>query len=217
MTSNKKMFLKSYSLSNDDLSDILYDLHGGHCPIIKYPELENIEHVLDILENYGFVIILFMNGSLNYGHWICLTVSPNSNKKNKTNGNKKLPCLNFYDSYGIKPDSQKDYVDDNFLELSDQMKDYLTQLLLTLSKYYNIEYNEKKLQEKKKGVNTCGRHCIIRIINKDLPLDKFQKVLQTGKLTPDQKVVKLTNMLMNGNCTTEDIQDLFKNDDNNNK
>ena len=186
-------------------------MHGGQCPIVKYPELEDTEMILDYLNKYGFVVILFLNSkngelTFNYGHWICLTVSPSS----KINKNKKL-SITFFDPYGISVDMQKEYVPDEYLKLSDQERHYLTEFLYKLSNVYNIEYNEKKLQTKRKGTNTCGRHCIIRIINKDIPLEKYQKVLmEKGGLNPDQKVVKLTNWLMQGKITIEDIQDLFK-------
>lgn len=200
----RKMLLPSYSLSNDDISQLLECMlpRGCCCPIIKYPELRKIDDILQYLEKYGFVVILFMNGSFNYGHWCCMTVSPYSKDTDEMS-------INFFDSYGIAPDSQKDYIDNNFLELSDQDRNYLSELLLLISDNYNIEYQEKNLQKKKKGNNTCGRWVVCRILTKDIPLNKFQKIMNNGKFTPDQKVVKMTNLLMSGALEHSELIGLF--------
>jgi hypothetical protein len=193
---------RTYSFSNEDISTMLAPFGG--CPIIKYPELEDVTNVINLLKQYGFIVVLFMNGSLNYGHWCCLTLSPSS----KMSNNKQ--SINFFDSYGIPPDSQKDYIDDNFLELSDQERNYLSEALYRLSDQYNIEYQEKQLQKKSKTNKTCGRHCICRIILKDYPLELYQKFMLTGKLTPDQKVTKITNMLMDRQCCIEDVEAMIQ-------
>ena len=55
-----------------------------------------------------------------------------------------------------------------------------------------VEYNEHKLQSDEKDINTCGRHCAVRITFRKIPLQKYVKMLKSTRFTPDEVCTYLT-------------------------
>jgi hypothetical protein len=115
--------------------------------IILYKELNDMEHIDELLPNdksYAFILI---EDSPNKGHWVCV------DKLNEE--------INFFDSYGGAPDSQLKWTSmENRKELG-QADKKLTQLFK--SSGYKVNYNPFKYQEKGDDIQTCGRHCCMRI------------------------------------------------------
>lgn len=112
----------------------------------------------------------------NMGHWTLLHRVPGS--------------IEFFDSYGFKPDSE-------FKVMSYQQPHYIAQLLMKLMSTNKVSYSPYNFQARTNGVNTCGRHIIVRNMFSNYDIDRYYKAIQQVSsnlnITPDQLVVILTS------------------------
>lgn len=162
-----------YSLSGQDIKDLLND----EVYIYTYKDLYNFRNIDDLLGKFRKVVVLYLN-SLDYGHWTCLYEHNNT--------------IYFFDSYGAIPDTQQKFIKKDINEYNKQDLKYLLDLLYSSEK--NIEYNQYKLQKFKKGINTCGRWCVVRLQHPEISVDMFAHYfLNQNVMNPDELVVKLTN------------------------
>lgn len=167
----------STNISDDDLRR--YFGENVDKNIIKYNELSNYSKITDLLpEDKAFKIVLFEN-DVNTGHWILLL------RYGKT--------IEFFNSYGLKPNGDFAFVSKIKNWFLGQNPDYLKALLTDAEKQgFNVIYNKRRLQQMKKGINTCGRWIILRIIlmkflNQDLQgfLDFIDNLVNRYDYTPD--------------------------------
>jgi hypothetical protein len=100
-------------------------------------------------------VVLYEKTPLN-GHWSLILRTKNNNGK---------PCIEFFDSYGMKPDEC----------LKIMNKEYKPKLVKWLLKNGgNISYNP--IQYQKNGpIATCGRHCIMRWMARHLSQEQYKK------------------------------------------
>jgi len=140
--------------------------------IMFYSELKDFNNIDDILINNS--CILFEESTIGpIGHWVCVIKRSNN-------------IIEFFDSFGAKPDSYLKYLPKNFRNKKGMSKPHLTCLLYDSP--YRIEYSEYKLQNI--NASTCGRWCVSRINNKNLSIDQFAKYYLNNKdYTHDQLVV----------------------------
>ena len=136
--------------------------------VIKYSNLQYVKKIDDILRNDSLVILIESNNSP-VGHWVCIV------KHNNT--------LSYFDSYGRPPDP------DIYLD-GGNTDPYLSKLLLDSP--YDLEYNEYDYQAR--GVSTCGRHCIVRIIMKDKSLEDYNEFMRSFK--DDDALVSAITMMI---------------------
>lgn len=157
---NEEQLLKKYE--DIALSDItLLKLIDEKAKIVLYPSLINYDNIDDVLGKYGCCILLF-EVKKNYGHWCCLfKVKPDE--------------IEFFNPYGGYPDDSLEYIPMHFRKISNQYYTYLS-LLLYNSKY-KLSYNEHQFQKRQKGIKTCGRHCAVRIIYRNLCLEEYTNFL----------------------------------------
>jgi len=162
------------SLSGYEILNML----DNKCNLIVYPDLQNYKDIDEVLGKYGCTVILYLT-SKDYGHWVCLI-------KHKDN------VIEFFDSYGLPLDKEFGFI-------TREKRNYLKQNLPYLSKLlynspYQVIYNDVKLQKDKKDINTCGRHVIMRIVNRNLDVDDYANILKTNKYySPDEIVTILTS------------------------
>ena len=159
----------NYSLSNIEIKKAL------HIPVISYRRLAS-----SILKPGKGVVILFETRP-NVGHWTLLFDRGNS--------------IEFFDSYGLKPDQELRKIDKSYRIESNQLYPKLLTLLSESGR--KIEYSPYKLQRIGASVNTCGRWVVIRYLNKNLTIDEFHKSIMNlarkEGLTPDKLVLKMTS------------------------
>jgi len=149
-------------LGDDDIRKYLPDAQ-----IFKYSRLENFRTIDEILPGKINYCVLLYEESVNKGHWVCLT--------------KYGDTVEFFDSYGGAPDTQLKWNHPEVNHRLDQ-KPYLTEIF-NRSKY-NIVYNPIKYQDENDDINTCGRHCVFRILNliqKKRDLSKYYKLMKMLK------------------------------------
>lgn len=169
----KKLMKKS--LSGEDIKKLL----NNKTKILTYPELAKYKTIDELLYPYDNVVILYLTGA-NYGHWTCLF---RNNDKN----------IEFFDPYALKPDDELKMIPVHFRKSNNQMKSHLSHLLYNCK--YIVNYNDERLQKFIRDTNTCGRHCVVRLLFKDLMIDDYIKLIKNNKLNPDYVVTYLTSFI----------------------
>lgn len=154
---------KAQPLSDDDVLALV----KGRANVIRVLDLNKYSTIDELLYPYDQCILLY-ESKLHYGHWCCLTRYGNS--------------LEFFDSYGGFPDSQLDYIDQDFARASGQDQKLLTQMLIDCD--YVLSYNDHVFQKMDPKVATCGKWVAVRCLLKELPLELF-KDLFFGKYSDD--------------------------------
>lgn len=154
------MNIKHYediALSNKDIMSLLH----GKASIVLYPKLYRYDNIDMVLGPYDACVLLF-EAKPNYGHWVCLF---------KINNH----TLEFFNPYGGFPDDSLEYIPENFRERSYQKFPILSELLLVCP--YELTYNEHQFQQKTKDIKTCGRHCVVRLLHRNLSLEEYTHFL----------------------------------------
>ena len=163
------------ALSDKDLMKLC----DGKVNIVKYSELYDYDKLSDLFKDNS-LIILYENKE-NEGHWCCMI--------------RRGQLVEFFDPYGIFPDQELKWLKngEKFKKSSKQDFPRLSQLMEESP--YQLSFNQHKFQKMGAGINTCGRFCAVRIAFKDLPLNKFQKLLINKNYTPDELVTLSTNFI----------------------
>jgi len=144
---------------------------GRDTRVIPYRETANYRSIDDLLGPAGQVILLYELKDKR-GHWVAVF--------------KHGRRVSVFDPLGIPIEKEKRYINPLYLAQSGQDEHYLGKLLLACP--YTIEWNNHKLQRNAPGVNTCGKHCCVRLCYKDMDADAYAAMLKSGELTPDEVV-----------------------------
>ena len=162
--------------------DILEKLKGN-TRLIFYEDLNNIDNIIPLLDK-GSLVILYKSKP-DYGHWTALVKTPEG--------------IEYFDSYGDKPEYAKKGANRKFLIETSQYTNQLARLLLEASRVIPINFNNHRLQRLSKSIATCGKHVIIRILNRNLTTDQYnnslRKLAKKNKITTDQLVNLLYNSI----------------------
>ena len=140
--------IKKYALGDDDMNQLL----GDNLFIFVYPYLDDVQHIDDIFDNEGRSLMLYLVNNINSGHWVCMI--------------KKNNHIHYFDPYGNGPDNILNTLSEQKKDELDQETPKLTNLLKDSG--YTIDYNIYPYQKVGNNINTCGRHCVFRLLNKDL-------------------------------------------------
>jgi hypothetical protein len=157
---NIKRIIKYYenvALSNKDLEEIV----DNKAKIVLYPNLIKYETINEVLGKTGACFLLF-EAKPSYGHWCCLF------KQNKN-------TIEFFNPYGGFPDNSLDYIPLHFRKITNQLYPILS--ILLIQSPYNLTYNEYAFQRKSKDIKTCGYHCAVRLLLRNLTLKEYKKYL----------------------------------------
>ena len=158
----------------------LVKMYGGSNPpnIWTYKDIHN-KSIDKLLGQTGKCIILFLN-SENYGHWCALY-------RNRYG-------INFFDSYGNKPDSQYDFIPQGMAKsLNGYIRELTSKLYGEKLKGIPVHYNDYRLQDwNDKDIATCGRWCVVRLQYPEISVKDFGEIFLDRSLRPDDIVVELT-------------------------
>jgi hypothetical protein len=163
---------EQYTLSDDDIRQLL----GGQIKITPYPDLAQVRHISELFDGRGRSIIFFPQDSLQSGHWTAMI----------KNGRE----IEFFDPYGEPPDAQKDGLSKSKLEQLRMNRPLLSDLLENSG--HRIIFNKVQLQELADDVNTCGRHCVARLLYSKHPIQRYRQMISKTGMTPDQFVIAAT-------------------------
>lgn len=167
----------SYSLFGYDIKKIL----NNKVNIINYNTLFNINNIDEIFK-YDSCIILYKTDT--GGHWCYLL------------RHKKKNCIEFGDPYGhIMDYILKENINDETLKNYYNNNNHRLIFLMVNSNYKYIEYNNYKFQNSDDYINTCGRHCCVRVIYKELSLQQYYNNFKyyIDNHLMDYIVLKITN------------------------
>lgn len=134
---------------------------GDGVKVLKYSELSNYHNINDLLPNAKDYVFILIETKKNSGHWTCLL--------------KYDDVYEWFDSYGIRPDGELNFISKAIKELLGENHHELTRLIKTIPKGSKMIYNKRKLQKLAEGINTCGRWCILRasMLNIGFDLKEF--------------------------------------------
>ena len=168
--------IEQYPLGDNDIRTIL----GNNISILNYPDLENMESADEMFDDQGRCVLLFPTFSEQSGHWTALIDRPDR--------------IEFFDSYGGRPESQKAGLGKARLKKLDIDHPDLTKLLRASGK--PVYYNPHKFQELSPMIGTCGRHCCVRLLNKDKSLDQYYDMIKKSGINADDYVSKVTYKIL---------------------
>lgn len=163
-----------YALSNEDI----YAMLKGKTNIIAYRELADVDRIEDVMSHDSCVILYETRDRS--GHWCCMFFR-------YPKGRRRTPDLQWFDSYGMMPDSELKYIDNNYRKKSNQKRTHLTSLIIdwidrTGGKF---KYSQYKLQRLSPTDNTCGRFVVLRLRMPDLDENQFAKLVYNSERAVD--------------------------------
>jgi len=163
---------KEYSLSDDDIRRLL----GGSIKITTYPDLDKTQHLNELFDEKGRAILFFPQENQQSGHWCAMI--------------KKGREIEFFDPYGEEPDEQKEHLSSGKLQQLKMDQPLLSNLLDESG--YKIYFNKVQLQQLKDCVNTCGRHCVSRLLYSKYPIKRYREIIRKSGMAPDEFVIDVT-------------------------
>jgi hypothetical protein len=117
--------------------------------IIKYSDLANVSDIYEILPKPRCYKIVLIEDKYNSGHWTCLL--------------RYGDTIEWFDSYGLNPSGELKFIPKIIRRMLGEDQDYLMKLLKQV-KNRRVIWNKKRFQKLEKGISTCGRWCIFRIL-----------------------------------------------------
>jgi hypothetical protein len=164
------------SLSNHEIKAFF----NGDINLILYPDIKDIKNIQQLLGKYNRCVILYLT-SQNYGHWCCIFLDNNSE-------------LHFFDSYGIMPDCELKFIDNDERTELNQKVPYLSKLIIKSG--YITNYNNYKFQKEDPNITSCGYHCIMRLCFSDLTDEQYKDLIYSFGSDADKTVVKFITPLI---------------------
>lgn len=149
----------------------IHTVLGAGTKVIPYRETAKFRTIDDLLGPDGQVILLYELKDKR-GHWVAVF--------------KHGRRVSVFDPLGIAIEKEKKFINPIYLAKSGQDEHYLGKLLLACP--YTIEWNDFALRRNAPGVNTCGRHCCVRLCYKEMDADTYAAMMTSGELTPDEVV-----------------------------
>lgn len=177
LTPKQMKAYENVALSDRDIMSLL----NNDTNLELYPKLHLYHSIYDLLGPARSCVLLFASKPT-YGHWTCIF---------ERDGD-----LEFFDPYGTWPDDSLAFISPQARTELRQDYTYLSKLMLG----YNgtLSYNQYHFQKHNPGLRTCGRHCVVRLLNRHLSLNDYKTyleyVIEMYKLKDyDQAVTLLTS------------------------
>lgn len=152
---------------------------GVESEVMTYSQLANYKTIDELLPNAFDFRIILVEQMRNKGHWLLLLKYNN--------------IIEDFDSYGKGIEPQRNFIASGMNKLLGQEHNHIKRLVSRSP--YKYVVNKHRFQSLKPDVNTCGRHCCLRIImakslKMDLPeyTEMIKKASQDMRLIPDAVV-----------------------------
>ena len=142
--------------------------------IMKYSELKKYNNINELIPDTGYKIIL-IEQKHNQGHW-CVLI-------------KKKDSIIWFDSYGIQPDNELNFVSKITNKLLKQEPNQIRLLMASSSPDLKRFYSKTRYQKNGNHINTCGRWVALAIFllyQLDYDLKGMKKILDKVK-TEEEK------------------------------
>lgn len=132
--------------------------------------LKKFNMIEDALRPYNAMFILYERDK-NYGHWVLIF------KEGKT--------IEYFDPYGYKIDYPIKRFNYGYPHVGEMLLDYV-------KRGGNVVYNSTRLQKLSSNISSCGRWCAMRLLMREMPLNKFVSLFKNSKISGDEYVTLLT-------------------------
>ena len=200
--SNEKERLKrlretlSYSFSDEDIRLYL----GENARVIEYKDLYNYNSITDLLPEDRSYVIILVETKVRTGHYTALC---------RLGSNNNHFTLLYFDPYGVGVDGEFKYINSFWKKELRENEKRLTNLIKNSGA--ELFYNDKDLQSHYSFVSTCGRWCVLWIMQflKGMDLKQFLDYIdyivevnnfdKYKKLKYDMVVIKLIAHMPNYN------------------
>ena len=146
-------------LSNFDMERWLKN-NGSWSNITTYERLGSYD-IGDLFEN-DCLILLYKVGTGSIGHWTTII------RRGKD-------CVEFMDPYGSALDFNLKFSNNKFPALSKILKE---------GGIKKIIFNNMRLQRMDNAISTCGRHCMLRVLFKNLTIEQYQRAFLKSGFKP---------------------------------
>jgi hypothetical protein len=169
-----------YALSLEEMNFLLPGV-----PVTLYPELQG-KLLADIVDSHGRGIVLFVQRETKdaiEGHWLAIC--------------RQRHGILLFDPYGGHQDPW--YLNHTFV--SNRALKALREeapLLDGIVQRSNMQplYNEVRYQRMSPDVDTCGRHCVVRLWNAGMEDTEYHRFMQAQGDDFDKAVTELTNEVL---------------------
>ncbi len=142
----------TYALSNFDFDKLL--------PEVNFFTYEELTDDLDSMLGKKRAFILLYLTKERSGHYTCVF-------------ERKKGLISFFDSMGLHPDSELNFIDKTQRINNDEVYPKLFEIFNKYKQKYKFEYNNFPFQEK--NTSTCGDHCYVRLLNRKYSPDDYKK------------------------------------------
>lgn len=119
------------------------------------------------------------NGNIS-GHYVCIIQTPK--------------IIYYYDSYGNEPNYMKRFKNTDKKFYMEQRSNFINELLKSNK---IIDYNNYKHQEISNNVATCGRHSLMRLLNRNKNTEQYNNFIKESSknknITSDEFVLSIIN------------------------
>jgi len=133
--------------------------------VITYDQISNYETLEKLLEPFYSVVMLYPNGQdESVGHWCCLFTNIGTER------------LEVFDSYGAYIDEPVEKYNLDVMHKKHKLEPELLKLILESKYADNTHYNDMPYQSNKVATATCGLWTVMRLKNKHLVDEEFQKI-----------------------------------------
>jgi len=152
-------------MSNEDLEKYLSVKPDD---VMKYSELSKYKKIEDLLPKDKDFQIVLIEDSYNSGHWVCVM------RYGKT--------IEYFNSYKEKWDTDWKFIPRMMRLILGQGSNEMTRLMNDAKERgWNVIHNTHKFQELNPKIQTCGRHCVMRIemMRMGYNLDDYVKKMKT--------------------------------------
>lgn len=165
-------------LSGIDIKRLL----DGNVKVLLYPYLSRYSSLDELFHPYDCVVILYMQNKIVngfYGHWCCIFRNRETNE------------VEFFDPLAYWIDDELNAkMDPSFRKENKLDYPLLSYLIYYTGQKYKLYYNHIKFQNK--NTSTCGRHCVVRLRNKHLNLEEYEKYIYSFGPNADLTVTFMT-------------------------
>ena len=160
-------------LTKIPLNMLQLQMLNPYANVIKYTDLYNYDTIEDAFEGKEKMVILYLIQNEKSGHYVGMFYNSDG--------------LNYFDSYGMKPDYGFELLSPEKRKQLNEEQDYLNNHLL---KDHTVIYNNITYQGKEKGTATCGCFVSHRLANSHLNDVQYCSIFVNSGKRPDDYVAE---------------------------
>jgi hypothetical protein len=176
-------------ISEDLTGSEMTEMLSGRATVKLYDSVAKASSISDLCGPYGRIALLFPVQTNTNGHWLGIWVD------------EATKLIHHFDSYGLDPSAELHYT--NNAEVTGMPLTEFYQKCI--SQGYQVVYNTVPYQDLTSGVNTCGRHVIVRLRLSYMDENAYKGLMSKQKLNPDQMVTMMTFLALDETASDKSV------------